>query len=150
MRTPDPPLMLKVRPKTVTKLPEMAKKSMRVHVGTANSLCTIQLPTTLSLGHLPGAAAIHCCDIQSNVEGAGSFTSRPSQSRLSVYRGSKAGSIDGWMLVMCHYLQLTQTKATPDDKVWSVIGHLENEARNYIINKVESIRDPPERRYSNR
>ena len=61
----------------------------------------------------------------------------------SVYRGSKEGSVDGWILVMRRYLQRTQTRATPDDKAWSIIGHLEGEARNYIIIKAESERDTP-------
>ena len=69
----------------------------------------------------------------------------PSQARPSVYRGSKEGSIDVWILVMQRYLQRTQAKATLDDKAWSFIGHLEGEARNYIINKAESERDTPEK-----
>ena len=69
----------------------------------------------------------------------------PTQARPSVYRGSKEGSIDGWILVMRRYLQRTQAKATPDDKAWSIIGHLEGEARYYIINKAESERDTPEK-----
>ena len=36
----------------------------------------------------------------------------PTQARPSVYRGSKEGSIDGWILVMRRYLQRTQAKAT--------------------------------------
>ena len=67
------------------------------------------------------------------------------QAKPSVYRGPKEGSIDGWILVMRRYLQRTQANATPDDKVWSIIGHLEGEARNYIINKAESKRDTPEK-----
>ena len=54
----------------------------------------------------------------------------PTQARLSVYRGSKEGSIDGWILVMRRYLQRTQAKATPDDSARSIIGHLEGKARN--------------------
>ena len=69
----------------------------------------------------------------------------PSQARPSVYRGSKEGSIDGWILVMRRYLQRTQAKATADDKAWGIIGHLEGEARNYITNKAESERDTPEK-----
>ena len=69
----------------------------------------------------------------------------PTQARPSVYRGSKEGSIDVWILVMRRYLQRTQTKATPDDKAWSIIGHLEGEPRNYIINKAESERDTQEK-----
>ena len=69
----------------------------------------------------------------------------PSQARPSVYRGSKESSIDGWVLVMHRYLQRTQAKATPDDNAWSIIGHLEGEDRNYIINKAESERDTPEK-----
>ena len=69
----------------------------------------------------------------------------PFQARPSVYRGSKEGSIDSGILVMRRYLQRTQAKATPDDKAWSIIGYLEGEARNYIINKAESERDSPEK-----
>ena len=53
----------------------------------------------------------------------------------SVYRGSKEGSIDGWILVMRRYLQRTQAKATLDDKAWRIIVHLEGGTCNYIINK---------------
>ena len=44
---------------------------------------------------------------------------------------------------MRRYMQRTQTKATPEDKAWSIISHLEGEARNYIINKAEFERDTP-------
>ena len=69
----------------------------------------------------------------------------PTQARPSVYRGSKEDSIDRWILVTRRYLRRTQAKATPDDRAWSIIGHLEGEARNYIINKAESERDTPEK-----
>ena len=69
----------------------------------------------------------------------------PTQARPSVYRGSEEGSIDGKILVMRRYLQRTQAKMTPDGRAWSIIGHLEGEARNYIINKAESEMDTPEK-----
>ena len=67
------------------------------------------------------------------------------QTKPSVYRGSKDGSIDGWILVMQRYLKRVQTKISAEDRAWSIIGHLEGEARNYIINKAESERDTPEK-----
>ena len=67
------------------------------------------------------------------------------QARPNVYRGSKDGSIDGWILIMQRYLKRTQTKVSAEDQSWSIIGHLEGEARNYIINKAESERDTPEK-----
>ena len=67
------------------------------------------------------------------------------QTRPNVYRGSKDGSIDGWILVMQIYLKRIQTKVSAEDRAWSIISHLEGEARNYIINKVESERDTPEK-----
>ena len=67
------------------------------------------------------------------------------QARPNVYRGSKDGSIYGWILIMQRYLKRTQTKVSAEDQAWSIIGHLEGEARNYIINKVESERDTPEK-----
>ena len=69
----------------------------------------------------------------------------PAQARPSVYRGSKEGSNDSWILVMLCYLQRTQTKATPDDKASCTVSHLEGEDRNYIINKSEPERDTPEK-----
>ena len=67
------------------------------------------------------------------------------QTRPNVYRGSKDGSIDGWILVMRRYLKRIQTKVSAEDRAWSIIGHLEGEARNYIINKAESERETPEK-----
>ena len=67
------------------------------------------------------------------------------QTRPNVYRGSKDGSIDGWILIMQRYLKRAQTKVSVEDRAWSIIGHLEGEARNYIINKAESERDTPEK-----
>ena len=67
------------------------------------------------------------------------------QTKPSVYQGSKNGSIDGWILVMQRYLKRAQTKVSAEDRAWSIIGHLEGEARNYIINKAESERDTPEK-----
>ena len=69
------------------------------------------------------------------------------QTRPNVYRGSKDGSIDGWILVMQRYLKRTQTKVSAEDQAWSIIGHLECEARIYIINKAESERDTPEKMF---
>ena len=67
------------------------------------------------------------------------------QTRPNVYRGSKDGSIDGWILIMQRYLKTAQTKVSAEDRAWSIIGHLEGEACNYIINKAESERDTPEK-----
>ena len=67
------------------------------------------------------------------------------QARPNVYRGSKDGSIDGWILIMQRYLKRTQTKVSDEDQAWSIIGHLEGEARDYIINKAESERNAPEK-----
>ena len=67
------------------------------------------------------------------------------QTRSNMYRGSKDGSTDGWILTMQRYLKSTQTKVSAEDRAWSIIGHLEGEARNYIINKAESERDTPEK-----
>ena len=67
------------------------------------------------------------------------------QTRPNVYRGAKDGSIDGWILIMQRYLKRIQTKVSAEDRAWSIIGHLEGEARNYIINKAESERDTPEK-----
>ena len=44
------------------------------------------------------------------------------QARPNVYRGSKDGSIDGWILIMQRYLKRTQTKVSAEDQAWSIIG----------------------------
>ena len=67
------------------------------------------------------------------------------QTRPNVYRSSKDGSIDGWILIMQRYLKRIQTKVSVEDRAWSIIGHLEGEARYYSINKAESERDTPEK-----
>ena len=67
------------------------------------------------------------------------------QTRPNVYRGSKDGSIDRWILIMQRYLKRTQIKVSFEDRAWGIIGHLEGEARNYVINKAESERDTPEK-----
>ena len=69
----------------------------------------------------------------------------PSQARTSVSRGSKEGSIDSRILAMRRYVQRTPAKATPDDKTWSIIGHLEGDDRNYIIYKADTERNTPEK-----
>ena len=46
---------------------------------------------------------------------------------------------------MRRYLQCTKTKATLNDKPWSIIGHPQGEAPNNIINNAESERDSPEK-----
>ena len=43
------------------------------------------------------------------------------QTRPNVYRGSKDGSIDGWILIMQRYLKRTQTKVSAEDQAWSII-----------------------------
>ena len=52
--------------------------------------------------------------------------------------------MDGWILEIKRYLQRTQANVSMNDKAWCIIGHLEGEVRNYIINKSESERDSPE------
>ena len=46
---------------------------------------------------------------------------------------------------MRRFLQRTQAKATLLDRTWGIIGHLEVEGRNYIINQAQSERDTPEK-----
>ena len=46
---------------------------------------------------------------------------------------------------MRRFLERVHAKLTKIDKAWAIIGHLKNEARNYIINKSEPERDEPEK-----
>ena len=65
--------------------------------------------------------------------------------RPTIYKGTKDGSIDGWLPLMRRFLERVHTKSTKIDKAWAIIDHLQNEARNYIINKSESERGEPEK-----
>ena len=63
----------------------------------------------------------------------------------ATYRGSKDGLIDGWILMMRRHLTKSQSTAAPLDQAWRIIEALEGEARDYLINKLESERNEPEK-----
>ena len=64
--------------------------------------------------------------------------------RPTVNRGSKDGTIDERLLVMKRYLERVYLTSSPVDKAWAIIDHLGEEARSYIINKLESERESHE------
>ena len=61
--------------------------------------------------------------------------------RPTLYRGSKDGTVEEWLLVMKRYLERVYSNASPVDKAWAIIDHLGDEARSFIINKLKSERD---------
>ena len=65
--------------------------------------------------------------------------------RPTVYKGTKDGTVDGWLPVMKRFLERVHAKSSNIDKAWAIIDHLEGEARNYIINKSEPERDTPDK-----
>ena len=65
--------------------------------------------------------------------------------RSTLYRGSKDGTVEEWLLVMKRYLERVYSNASPVDKAWAIIDHLGDEARSFIINKPESERDSHEK-----
>ena len=65
--------------------------------------------------------------------------------RPTLYRGSKDGTVEEWLLVMKLYLERVYSNASPVDKAWAIIDHLGDEARSFIINKPESERDSHEK-----
>ena len=65
--------------------------------------------------------------------------------RPTLYRGSKDGTVEEWLLVMKRYLERVYSNASPVDKAWAIIDHLDDEARSFIINKPESERDSHEK-----
>ena len=65
--------------------------------------------------------------------------------RPTLYRGSKDGTVEEWLIVMKRYLERVYSNASPVDKAWAVIDHLGDEARSFIINKPESERDSHEK-----
>ena len=68
--------------------------------------------------------------------------------RPTVYKGTKDGTVDGWLPVMKRFLERVHAKSPKIDKAWAIIDHLEGEARNYIINKSEPERDEPDKAFS--
>ena len=76
------------------------------------------------------------------------IANKDARSRPSVYKGSKDGLIDGWILMMRRYLQKTYATATSLDQAWRIIEYLEAESRDFIINKAELERDTPEKVFS--
>ena len=65
--------------------------------------------------------------------------------RPTIYKGTKNGTVEGWLPLMKRFLERVHTKSTKIDKAWAIIDHLEGEARNYIINKSEPERDEPDK-----
>ena len=65
--------------------------------------------------------------------------------RPTLYRGSKDGTVEEWLLVMKRYLERVYSNASPVDKAWVIIDHLGDEARSFTINKPESERDSHEK-----
>ena len=65
--------------------------------------------------------------------------------RPTIFKGTKDGTVDGWLLFMKRFLDRVHTKSTKIDKAWAIIDHLEGEARNYIVNKSDPERDDPEK-----
>ena len=65
--------------------------------------------------------------------------------RPTLYRGSKDGTVEEWLLAMKRYLERVYSNASPVDKTWAIIDHLGDEARSFIINKPESERDSHEK-----
>ena len=68
--------------------------------------------------------------------------------RPTVYKGTKDGTVDGWLPVMKRFLERVHAKSPKIDKAWAIIDHLEGEARNYIINKSEPERDELDKVFS--
>ena len=60
--------------------------------------------------------------------------------RPTLYRGSKDGIVEEWLLVIKRYLERVYSNASPVDKAWAIIDHLGDEARSSIFNKPESER----------
>ena len=67
------------------------------------------------------------------------------RTRPTVYKGTKDGNVDGWILLMKRFRERVLSNSTKIDKAWAIIDHLEGEARNYIINKSKPERDHPEK-----
>ena len=63
------------------------------------------------------------------------------RARHTVYKGTKDGTVDGWLPVMKRFLERVHAKWTKIDKARAIIDRLEGEARNFIINKCEPERD---------
>ena len=51
----------------------------------------------------------------------------------TMYRGSKDGLVDGWIMRMRRHLTRYESTTTPLDQAWRIIEALEGEARDYLI-----------------
>ena len=71
--------------------------------------------------------------------------SKDTKVRPATYRGAKDGLIDGWILMMRRHLSQHHATMAPLDRAWRIIEVLEGEARDYLINKLESERNDPEK-----
>ena len=60
--------------------------------------------------------------------------------RPTLYRGSKDGTVEEWLLVMKRYLERVFSNASPVDKAWAIIDHLGDEARSFIMTTLLSSR----------
>ena len=63
----------------------------------------------------------------------------------ATYHGAKDGLIDRWILMMRRHLSQHHATMAPLDHAWGIIEVLEGEAGDYLINKLESKRDDPEK-----
>ena len=74
---------------------------------------------------------------------------KESKNKPTKYRGAKGGNDAGWMLLMKRHLEKRAPEGPPSTtclfnpslKVWTIIGYLEHEAKDYITNKSEAERD---------
>ena len=65
--------------------------------------------------------------------------------RPTVYKDTEDSTVDGWLLLMRHFLERVHVKSTEIYKPWPIFDHLEGEARKYIINKSEPGQNEPEK-----
>ena len=51
--------------------------------------------------------------------------------RPTLYRGSKDGTVEEWLLVMKRYLERVYSNASSVDKAWAIFDHLGDEAPEF-------------------
>ena len=73
------------------------------------------------------------------------LATKATKNKPTKYRGTRDGIVDGWLMLMKRNLEKAHAKDTPLDIAWTIVGFLENEARDYVTNKLEAERDTDEK-----
>ena len=70
---------------------------------------------------------------------------KETKTKPTKHRDTHDGIVDGWLMFMKRYLEKAHAKDTALHRAWTIVELLENEARDFIMNKSEAERDMDEK-----